>query len=76
VQSTPQHGLFNPQSGMQALRRQPRDWAFAALVGLGVAGAVAGGAHPAKPVARVVLGGLAAMAFTIGVGHLFGSVVG
>ena len=48
----------------------------AALVGLGVAGALAGGAHPAKPVARVVLGGLAAMAFTIGVGHLFGSVVG
>lgn len=42
MQSTPQHSLFNPQSGMQALRRQPRDWAFAALVGLGVLAALAG----------------------------------
>ena len=48
----------------------------AALVGLGAAGALAGGAHPARPVARVVLGGAAAMALTIGVGHLFGAVVG
>ena len=42
MQSTPQHSLFNPQSGMQALRRQLRDWAFAALVGLGVLAALAG----------------------------------
>lgn len=42
MQSTPQHSLFNSQAGMQALRRQPRDWAFAALVGLGVLAALAG----------------------------------
>jgi len=46
-----------------------------ALVGLGFVGARAGGASPARPIARVVVGGALAMAVTSFVGWLFGSVV-
>lgn len=46
-----------------------------ALVILGFTGARAGGAPPAKPMARVVLGGIAAMAITMLVGKLFGAAV-
>ena len=42
MQSTSQDSLFNSQSGMAALRRPLRDWAFAALIGLGVLAALAG----------------------------------
>lgn len=47
-----------------------------ALVVLGVAGAVLGGAHPGRPTARVVVGGAAAMAATMVIGALFGTAVG
>ncbi|MCB0984597.1 MAG: VIT family protein [Ilumatobacteraceae bacterium] len=46
-----------------------------ALVILGFTGARAGGAPPAKPMARVVLGGIAAMGITMLVGKLFGAAV-
>jgi VIT1/CCC1 family predicted Fe2+/Mn2+ transporter len=46
-----------------------------ALVALGAAGATAGGAQPFKPMFRMVAGGILAMAFTMGVGYLFGSAV-
>ena len=46
-----------------------------ALVALGAAGATAGGAHPFRPMVRMVTGGILAMAFTMGVGYLFGSAV-
>ncbi len=46
-----------------------------ALVGLGWAGASVGGAAPGKPIGRIVVGGLLAMAFTIVVGRLFGAAV-
>ena len=46
-----------------------------ALVGLGWAGASVGGAAPGKPIGRIVVGGLLAMAFTIMVGRLFGAAV-
>lgn len=46
-----------------------------ALVVLGFTGARAGGAPPAKPIARVVTGGVAAMAITMLVGKLFGAAV-
>lgn len=47
--------------------------AFLAL--LGFAGAVAGGARPWKPVARVVFWGALAMALTAGIGRLAGTAV-
>lgn len=46
-----------------------------ALVGLGYLGARLGGASPARPIARVVVGGAIAMAVTMAVGQLFGAVV-
>ena len=46
-----------------------------ALVGLGLSSSKAGGAHPARPTARIVIGGLVAMAFTMAVGRLVGSAV-
>ena len=49
---------------------------FISLLGLGVGSASFGGAHPAKPVLRIVLGGSAAMAFTMAIGSLFGATVG
>lgn len=47
----------------------------AALLGLGAAGARAGGAHPVRPIVRVVIGGLVAMAFTMAIGKLFGTSI-
>jgi VIT1/CCC1 family predicted Fe2+/Mn2+ transporter len=49
---------------------------FVALLGLGAGSATFGGAHPVKPVLRIVLGGGAAMAFTMAIGSLFGATVG
>ena len=46
-----------------------------ALVALGISSAKAGGAHPLRPTFRVVFGGLVAMAFTMAIGRLVGSVV-
>lgn len=46
-----------------------------ALVALGVSSSKAGGAHPARPTARIVVGGLVAMAFTMAVGHFVGIAV-
>ena len=46
-----------------------------ALVALGVSSAIAGGAHPLRPTFRVVFGGSVAMAFTMAIGRLVGSVV-
>jgi len=46
-----------------------------ALLGLGAAGARAGGAHPVRPIVRVVIGGLIAMAFTKAIGKLFGTSI-
>lgn len=48
---------------------------LAALVVLGLVGARAGGASATRPILRVVLGGIAAMAFTMAVGALFGAAV-
>lgn len=48
---------------------------LAALVVLGFVGARAGGASATRPILRVVLGGIAAMAFTMAVGALFGAAV-
>ena len=45
------------------------------LAGLGFAGARFGGASSTNPTIRVVVGGLAAMAITIGVGNLFGAAI-
>jgi VIT1/CCC1 family predicted Fe2+/Mn2+ transporter len=47
-----------------------------ALVGLGYIGARAGGARPARSIARVVVGGAAAMGITMAVGWAFGAAVG
>ncbi|MEI8238022.1 MAG: VIT family protein [Actinomycetota bacterium] len=47
-----------------------------ALVALGYAGAKLGGAAPGRAIARIVVGGIAAMAFTMLVGKLFGAAVG
>jgi len=47
-----------------------------ALLILGVTGAVLGGARTARPTARVVLGGLAAMGLTMVIGKLFGTATG
>ena len=49
---------------------------FAALLGLGVGSARFGGAHPVRPVLRILLGGGVAMAFTVAIGSLFGATVG
>ena len=49
--------------------------AVLALVALGISSAKAGGAHPLQPTFRVVFGGLVAMAFTMAIGRLVGSVV-
>jgi VIT1/CCC1 family predicted Fe2+/Mn2+ transporter len=46
------------------------------LVGLGVAGARAGGAHPFRPMMRVVIGGIAAMGITMAIGKVFGAAIG
>lgn len=46
-----------------------------ALIALGVSSAIAGGAHPLRPTFRVVFGGSVAMAFTMVVGRLVGTVV-
>ena len=46
-----------------------------ALVALGISSAKAGGAHPLRPTFRVVFGGSVAMAFTMAIGRLVGSVV-
>jgi len=46
-----------------------------ALVALGISSAKAGGANPLRPTFRVVFGGLVAMAFTMAIGRLVGSVV-
>ena len=45
------------------------------LVALGVSSSKYGGAKPASPVLRVVIGGLAAIAVTMAVGKLFGAAV-
>ncbi len=50
--------------------------ALLALIALGLAGARVGGAAPARPTLRVVLGGAIAMAVTMAIGHLFGTAVG
>jgi VIT1/CCC1 family predicted Fe2+/Mn2+ transporter len=50
--------------------------ALLALVSLGFAGAKAGGAKYGRPVVRIVVGGVVAMAFTMVVGKLFGAAVG
>jgi VIT1/CCC1 family predicted Fe2+/Mn2+ transporter len=47
----------------------------AALALLGYSGARYGRASKTRPVIRVVIGGLIAMAITMGVGSLFGSVI-
>jgi hypothetical protein len=47
-----------------------------ALIGLGYAGARAGGAAPLRPMLRVVGGGIVAMAATMAIGKLFGAAVG
>ena len=46
-----------------------------ALVGLGYIGARAGGAGPARSIARVVIGGAIAMGVTMAVGWAFGAAV-
>jgi len=50
--------------------------AIVALMGLGLAGAKAGGAPVWRAAVRVGIGGSLAMAATAGVGHLFGVVAG
>ena len=50
--------------------------ALIALFALGVLGAVLGGARVGRPTARVVVGGLAAMAITMAIGKLFGTATG
>ncbi|MEY4339541.1 MAG: hypothetical protein RLZ14_1391 [Actinomycetota bacterium] len=49
--------------------------AVLSLLGLGYTGARLGGAAPARPVARVVLGGLVAMGVTMLVGKIFGAAI-
>lgn len=49
--------------------------ALVALAVLGYTGAVLGGAQPARPIARVVVGGALAMGATMLVGQLFGAAV-
>lgn len=50
--------------------------ALVALGALGFTGAKVGGSKPTRPVVRVLVGGVAAMAFTMLVGKLFGAAVG
>jgi len=50
--------------------------ALVALVVLGYVGARAGGARPGRSIARVVIGGAAAMGITMAVGWAFGAVIG
>lgn len=50
--------------------------AMASLAVLGFVGARAGGARAGRPMARVLIGGLAAMLVTMLVGYAFGAVVG
>ena len=50
--------------------------ALLALVALGVAGAKVGGAKVTRPIVRIVVGGVLAMAFTMLVGKVFGAAVG
>jgi len=45
------------------------------LAALGAIGAVAGGARPWKPVARVMFWGLLAMALTAGIGRIVGTAI-
>ena len=45
------------------------------LVALGVSSSKYGGAHPVRPVLRVVIGGLVAIAVTMAVGKMFGAAV-
>jgi VIT1/CCC1 family predicted Fe2+/Mn2+ transporter len=47
-----------------------------ALITLGYTGARLGGAAPGRPIARVVFGGILAMAVTMAVGKLFGAAIG
>jgi vacuolar iron transporter family protein len=50
----------------------------AVLVALGLAGALSariGGSYVWRAVLRVVIGGAAGLAFTYGVGHLFGTAL-
>jgi len=47
-----------------------------ALVGLGYAGARAGGAKATRPMLRVVGGGVIAMAITMAIGKIFGAAIG
>ena len=42
---------------------------------LGFSGARFGGAKPQRPIARVIIGGLIAMAITMAIGNLFGAAV-
>jgi VIT1/CCC1 family predicted Fe2+/Mn2+ transporter len=49
---------------------------FVALLGLGASSASFGGAHPTRPVLRIMIGGGVAMAFTMAIGSLFGATVG
>jgi VIT1/CCC1 family predicted Fe2+/Mn2+ transporter len=49
---------------------------LAALALTGVVSARLGGASPRRPVLRVLIGGALGLAFTYGVGHLFGTAVG
>ncbi len=49
--------------------------AVLSLLALGYTGARLGGAGPARPVARVVVGGLVAMGVTMAVGKLFGAAI-
>jgi VIT1/CCC1 family predicted Fe2+/Mn2+ transporter len=46
-----------------------------ALVGLGYFGARFGGARAKRPIARVVVGGFIAIAFTMAIGWLFGTAI-
>ena len=51
----------------------------AVLAALGIAGAVSariGGSNPRRAVLRVLIGGAIGLAFTWGVGHLFGTAIG
>ena len=49
--------------------------ALVALALLGVVSALTGGARPGRPMARIIVGGAAAMAITMGIGRLVGTAV-
>jgi VIT1/CCC1 family predicted Fe2+/Mn2+ transporter len=52
---------------------------LAVLLALGIAGAVSariGGSNVRRAVARVVIGGAIGLAFTYGIGHVFGTAIG